>query len=131
MKNGKLIIIIVIVLTLGAIVYFLPSKSSDNTNNTLNQVATQSKDTITHTDSGFSPSTITIKQGGTVTFENQSSGSMWVASSVHPTHQDYPAFDQLKGVGKGGTYSFVFDKKGSWRFHNHLNALRVGIVVVE
>ena len=78
--------------------------------------------TITYTSSGFSPSTVTIAKGGTVTFVNQSNGSMWVASNPHPTHQAYSgtakdqhcpdtagiAFDQC---ATGDTYTFTFQKR--------------------
>lgn len=89
------------------------------------------KETIVYTDSGFAPRTLTVKKGTTVTFKNQSSKSMWVASSVHPTHQDLPGFDQLQGVGEGETYTYTFDKTGSWKFHNHLAPSDTGVVVVE
>lgn len=92
---------------------------------------TAEDNTIVYTDSGFAPRTLTVKKGTTVTFKNQSSKSMWVASSVHPTHQDLPGLDQLQGVGEGGTYTYTFDKTGSWKFHNHLAPSDTGVVVVE
>jgi len=86
---------------------------------------------ITYMDSGFSPVSINIKLGETVTWKNDSSDLMWVASAIHPIHAEYPGFDQLKGSEKGTTYSFKFEKAGTWKFHNHLNPGKVGIVVVE
>ena len=97
--------------------------------------------TITLTASGFSPSSVTIKKGGTVTFKNESTGEMWVGSAQHPTHTAYSgrtltqhcpdttgtAFDQCKS---GNTYSFMFEKVGSWSYHNHKNASQFGAVVV-
>ena len=62
---------------------------------------------------------------------NRSDSSIWPASAFHPTHQVYPGFDALKGLGKGESYSFKFDKIGSWKYHNHLNPSVTGIVVVE
>src|SRR5437868_6984243 len=44
---------------------------------------------VTLTDSGFSPSDLTVKAGDTVTWKNQSSSAMWVASAMHPTHTTY------------------------------------------
>jgi plastocyanin len=87
--------------------------------------------TVTYIDTGFSPKTVTIKKGGTVTFVNQSSGGMWVASNPHPTHTDYPAFDEKATVTKGGSWSFTFDRVGSWGYHNHQNSSNTGTVVVE
>lgn len=88
------------------------------------------KVTVTYTDSGFSPKTITVKRGTAVTFVNQSGVSMWVASAVHPTHLLLPEFDQLKSVSKGSSYDYVFVKVGTWKYHNHANASDTGTIVV-
>jgi plastocyanin len=97
-----------------------------------NTVNVAKKVTVNYTNSGFSPKTITIKKGDAVTFVNESSGGMSVASDPHPTHTDYPEFDQFKSPEKGQkSYTFVFDKVGSWGYHNHLNPSMVGTVVVE
>lgn len=87
--------------------------------------------TITYTDSGFSPKSITVKLGDTVKFMNNSSKMMWVASAPHPTHTNYPAFDAKKGSAAGESYSFTFDKAGTHNYHNHLNPTDFGTVVVE
>ena len=86
---------------------------------------------IMYSGSAFSPSTITVKLDTTVTFKNQGTGSMWVASAMHPTHQLYPEFDQNTSSGPGSEYSFTFTKKGSWGFHDHLNPSAWGRIVVE
>ncbi len=83
---------------------------------------------IIYTDAGFSPSSISIKVGTKVKFINQSSGGMWVASAMHPTHQIYPEFDQLS---TGNEYTFEFTKVGSWGYHDHVNPSHFGKVIVE
>lgn len=85
---------------------------------------------VSYTDTGFAPNTITVRLGTAVTFTNQSSKSMWVASAVHPTHQLLPGFDQLKSAEKGGSYTYTFDNVGSWKYHNHVNPTDTGTVVV-
>ncbi|MFZ5535582.1 MAG: cupredoxin domain-containing protein [Patescibacteria group bacterium] len=86
--------------------------------------------TVTYTDNGYSPATITVKKGTKVTFKNESANAMWTASGVHPTHQLLPGFDQLKSVAKGGMYEYVFSKIGTWKYHNHVNPTDGGTVVV-
>lgn len=94
---------------------------------------------ITLTDAGFSPSTLTIKKGETVVFKNNSSGAMWVASAMHPTHDVYPIkggcvssiFDQCEAKVAGGSWSFKFDIAGTWKYHNHRNSDQFGMVVVK
>ena len=86
---------------------------------------------IEYTDSGFSSQSVTIKAGDTVTFTNNSSGGMWVASAPHPVHTDYPEFDAKKTYNQGETYSFIFEKAGTWKFHNHLDPTKFGSITVE
>lgn len=139
---GKILFIISGIVVLAAVGWYVFTRSYGNnppqtdynaltTPQNTEQAAEAEDNTIIYTDSGFAPRTLTVKKGTTVTFKNQSSKSMWVASSVHPTHQDLPGFDQLQGVGEGGTYTYTFDKTGSWKFHNHLAPSDTGVVVVE
>ena len=96
--------------------------------------------TVTYTNSGFSPRTVSIQKGQTVVFANNSSGAMWVASSPHPTHTDYPEkfktdcagslFDECAGAPAGSSWSFTFNSVGSWGFHNHLKASDTGTITV-
>ena len=78
----------------------------------------------------FVPKSVTGKKGGTVTWVNKGSTPVWPASAFHPTHQVYPGFDSLKGIQSGESYSFVFDRVGSWKYHDHLNASATGVVEV-
>ncbi len=98
--------------------------------------------TVTYTDQGFSPKSVTINKGDTVQFVDKRTQPMWVASDVHPTHEGYSgttrsahcpdtagtSFDQCSpGMG----YSFTFAKVGTWNYHNHIAAGDVGTVVVK
>src|SRR6185436_6078649 len=98
---------------------------------------------VTYTASGFSPATVTVKKGGTVTFTQQGGSSMWVATGPHPAHTGYDStsrtahctssytgakpFDQC---ASGASYSFTFDKVGTWPYHDHMDATNFGKVVV-
>lgn len=88
------------------------------------------KATVKYTDTGFLPVTVTVKQGTTVTFTNDSTSGMWVASAVHPTHQLLPGFDQLTSSAKGTSYDYTFTKVGTWKYHNHVAPSFTGTVVV-
>jgi len=98
--------------------------------------------TVSYTGSGFTPASITVAVGDTVTFINDSGSNMWVASILHPSHKVYggttlsqhcadgsdnSAFDQCE---TGNSYSFTFDKIGNWKYHNHIRAGIIGTVVV-
>ncbi|MBI5470532.1 hypothetical protein HY968_04430 [Candidatus Kaiserbacteria bacterium] len=99
--------------------------------------------TVTYTGSGFSPASVTIKQGGTVTFVNQGGDRMNVASDPHPQHSGYdgtsrnshcaPGYTGEKPFDEcaaGSSYSFTFTKVGSWGYHNHFNEEDGGVVNV-
>ncbi len=110
-----------------------------------NQV-NQELNIIVYTDKGFSPNILKIKVGEKVIFKNESSQPMWPASDVHPNHSVYSgttlfehcgtplensAFDACRGILPGDSWSFIFEKKGSWNFHDHLNPQYRGTIIVE
>lgn len=100
---------------------------------------------VTYTNSGFSPSALSVKKGETVIFKNQSSRSMWPASAMHPTHRVYSdtsldehcpdttsmAFDACAGILPGNSWKFLFNKTGTWKYHDHLSPTNYGAIVVE
>ena len=73
------------------------------------------------TDNGFEPNAVTVPAGTAVRFSNEDGVAHWPASAPHPVHTDYPEFDAKRGIAPGESYSFVFDKVGTWKFHDHLN----------
>jgi plastocyanin len=96
------------------------------------------------TSSGFVPKTITVPKGAVVVWLNEGSGSMWVASAMHPTHEVYgettrsehcaasytgaAPFDQCENSSR---FAFTFDQSGTWQYHNHLDGAQTGTVIVE
>jgi plastocyanin len=86
---------------------------------------------VTYMNGGFTPSVLRIQKGESVTFKNQTSGDMWVASDTHPTHTELPGFDAGKGMDQGDSYIYTFTKIGSWGYHNHANASHRGTIIVE
>ncbi|MBI2033670.1 MAG: hypothetical protein HYT13_01080 [Candidatus Liptonbacteria bacterium] len=100
---------------------------------------TPKTETVNYNGQGFSPQTVTIKKGDSVTFANQSSKEMWPASALHPTHKVYPTtggcigstFDACAGIKPGESWSFALDINGSWKYHDHLNPTAFGTIVVE
>ncbi|MEX1014656.1 MAG: hypothetical protein WDZ80_05855 [Candidatus Paceibacterota bacterium] len=145
-----LIIVIVIVIAIGAILFFNPSE-----NEVINEeeiIVNENEESfviedsvVTYTDSGFSPNEITIEEGGVVTFVNESSKDMWVASDLHPTHENYSgtslqehcsdegvtSFDACGRFSTGDSWSFTFGQPGEWSYHNHSSASDTGVVIVE
>lgn len=116
-----------------------------NTQPSVAEVPTVNENIITYTDTGYSPNTITIKNGETIIFKNQSSRSMWPASAMHPTHRLYSdtsldehcpdttnsAFDACTGILFGAQWSFKFNKTNSWKYHDHLSPNNFGTIIVK
>lgn len=94
---------------------------------------------VSYTDSGFSPSVLTIKKGDTVVFKNSASVEVRVASNPHPIHNGYPTtggcvsstFDSCSSIAPGQSWSFKFDIVGSWGYHNHFNPGEGGTIIVQ
>lgn len=83
------------------------------------------------TEDGFSPQTITITKGDTITFTTARDKPFWPASDLHPTHTIYPEFDPRKPIDPDKSWSFRFDRVGEWRFHDHLSPLFRGVITVR
>jgi plastocyanin len=139
-KSYLVIGTVVVVFLLG--VYFIKYQKPTGTQPSISPTTFQSPSpetgiiekatvTVKYTETGFDPKAVTIKKGETVEWVNESDNPMWVASSPHPQHTDYPGFDELKGDAKGETYSFSFDKTGMWKYHNHLGPKDFGSVTVQ
>jgi len=81
-------------------------------------------------DDVYTPASFTVKVGDTVTWRNEGSQPQWPASAVHPTHLVYPEFDPKQAIAPGSSWSFTFDKVGTWRWHDHIHANVNGAVTV-
>ncbi|MCH7541943.1 hypothetical protein IH981_04190 [Patescibacteria group bacterium] len=158
-KAAGAIVFVILLFTLGTIYLMLSARGDQEgkatstttpaaTKSAIPQEATSSADTpeeespsiplspssnvVTITTSGFSPSSITINAGETVTWVNNDTKNHWPASDKHPVHLDYPGpgFDSL-GIGPGDSWSFQFGIRGPWGYHDHNIPARTGIVVVQ
>lgn len=88
------------------------------------------ENTVTLTSAGFTPKTITVKVGDEVVWVNKSGATATVDSAQHPTHLVYPKLN-LGNFENGEELRLVFDEKGKYNYHDHLNPSRFGTVVVE
>ena len=146
MNKTIVAIVVVAVVVLGGYLLFkgayrtTPSVPQQPTSqSSAEQAPVAEEKVVVYTDAGYSPATLTVKNGETVTFKNQSSQSMWTASAGHPAHRVYPTtggclgstFDACKSIQPGDSWSFKFDIPGSWGYHNHLNPGDTGIIVVQ
>ena len=134
---NKYVLLVILVVGLVGGVYFLTSNDERSTSNT-NEAPTSPTSNlsddevvvVTYTSEGFEPNNVTVKVGDTVRFKNENDKRMWVASNIHPIHSVYSEVDQFFGSGKNSSYDFTFEQLGNWEYHNHLKAVRRGVVNV-
>ncbi|MEK7630347.1 MAG: hypothetical protein AAB432_03160 [Patescibacteria group bacterium] len=145
---NKNIFVFLGVAVLVAASYFIFSGNQPVVSPTQSELPTQpsvGNNVIIYTDSGYSPAALTIKVGEMVTFENKSSRAMWTASAFHPSHAVYGgtslsehcsnpannAFDECASAQSGDSWTFKFDKIGSWNYHNHVSPRDFGTIVAQ
>lgn len=86
--------------------------------------------TIRFTDSGFSPATLTVKVGATVTIRNDSDRTVDFSSDPHPTHTLYP-FLNAGDIAPGKSATVTVPRAGSFGYHDHLNPSMKGTIVAQ
>jgi plastocyanin len=121
-----------------------PSANTDQASSTQNGMSGMPMNvTVTYNGSSFSSSTITVMKGATVTWTD-TAGKMWLASDPHPVHTGYDGTDRATHCAAGYTgaapfdecsqgtsFSFTFNKTGTFGYHDHLNHDAKGTVVVQ
>lgn len=124
---------VVIYLTFYYFVFSAPA-NTPNTSTTTSQATSSSsvsgEEQVSLTANGFSPSVLTVKAGTKVTWSNLSENTATVNSDPHPTHTNYPSLN-LGSFPKGGTLSFIFNKTGTYGYHDHLSPGQTGTVIVQ
>lgn len=139
-----LLYLIVGIIVYGLVYYFVLAKKENNTYNQgqsqtspaptsatqASPSAVNEQNMVTLTQNGYSPAIITVKTGTKVTWINKSGIDATVSSDPHPTHTDYPPLN-LGKFSDGATHSLVFDKPGTYGYHNHFNASEKGTVIVQ
>jgi len=79
---------------------------------------------------GFEPKELIIHKGDTVVFSTTRGEYFWQASNLHPIHELYPEFDSGDPIAPGDSWSFRFDKIGTWRYHDHLYPVFLATIIV-
>lgn len=136
MKSKAILIVFIAIFGIIGAFFVFNSKKESRTKKSSHVVAAEEAESLADhvikmTPEGFSPSTINIKKGQSVTWVNEDSQYHWPASDIHPTHEIYSEFDPKEPLASGEAWSFTFEKVGTWSFHDHLRPNWVGTVTVE
>lgn len=131
MHKKALMIAIIGILFISAIYLMVAIIRDRPASNSICASITSSK-IITLLPNGSNSDAITINKCTEVTFQNNDSRARWPAADYHPTHGIYPEFDPQKEIAPGKSWSFVFEKTGTWKFHDHLlPTIRGKITVID
>jgi plastocyanin len=121
-KNKRLLLIIVslVVVVVSAIcAWWWFTKDNDTTINTA---------VVTITDNGFEPSTIKVRKGEAVTWTNQDG----TTHHIYADQSGLPGLDSQEPLDKGDSYSFTFERTGTYGYYDSLHPTRLtGTVIVE
>lgn len=103
------------------------SSQSQNPTPATNQSASNA---ITFDGSQFSPATLTVKAGTTLTIKNTSSADLQMDSNPHPIHTDDTDLN-VGLVSAGQSKTFTVTKTGTFGFHNHLDPNVQGQITIQ
>ena len=126
-----LLVIVIIITLVGGGWYYSVSQTSNPQPASSKEDENIANADVTITKNGFVPVTIKVKRNTQITWTNQDTDNHQVASDPHPTHTGLPDFDSLEPLKQNDSYSFIFENTGSFTYHDHLNPLVKGTVVVE
>ena len=97
---------------------------------TLKSVESSNEYIVELREDGFYPEELEINKGDTVKFITTRGKFFWPAANTHPSHAIYPEFDSGEIISPEDSWSFRFEKSGSWKYHDHLNSAFVGTLIV-
>ena len=93
-----------------------------------NNATSPSTGDVSITDNSFEPSTIKIKKGESITWTNQDSKD----HQVYADQSIITGLDSQQPLGQGDSYSFTFEKEGTYHYFDSLHPTRLtGTVIVE
>ena len=144
------IITVIILIILGALGYFFvmtdqyktEKPAAITTKDQTKQASPSASDsdkesnvsTITYTNSGFSPQSLTVKSGDSVSWVNDSNSKVQVGSDNHPTHtanQELTGGQFIIELAPGESKTVQLDSSGEWGYHNHQQPGETGKIIVE
>lgn len=106
------------------------TETKSNTPATSTSSENVSTATITFDGNTFSPSTITVKSGTTITLNNTSNVPVELSSADHPSHRDNPELN-MRTVSPRSSGTLTVTKTGTWGYHDHIDASKTGTIIVQ
>ncbi|MFI5270579.1 MAG: cupredoxin domain-containing protein [Candidatus Saccharimonadales bacterium] len=106
--------------------------SQKNSNNSVASIAPLPSAQVTIQNNNFSPKTITVKVGQAVTWVNSDASLHQIASDPYPTDNNLSSLNSKTDLSANDKYSYVFNKPGTYTYHDELNPFAFdGTVIVK
>lgn len=86
--------------------------------------------TVSYTNSGFMPNTITVTAGNSISFVNNSDMALRIVSEPEYGETAYKGLHQSKSEPKGSVFTFTFTQVGTWSYTNLNNKNHIGFITV-
>ncbi|HEX8763474.1 MAG TPA: cupredoxin domain-containing protein [Candidatus Saccharimonadales bacterium] len=124
---GRWLTLAVAVLLVGAASVFVIMQKS--TSDSAQAVANA---TVAITADGFSPQTIRIKKGESITWVNKGAASHHVVADPFPSGDSLPSLNSDGPLAQDEAYTKTFEDSGTFNYHDQLNPASFhGTVIVE
>jgi plastocyanin len=122
------LILLLLVVCVGAYYAFHSSNKTTNVTSMKKIVPAQ----VSITSTGFVPASISVNVGQAVTWTNNDSSPHIVASDPYPTDNALAGFNAKQNMSRNDSFSFVFNKVGTYTYHDNLNPYAIkGTVIVK
>lgn len=138
--NNKIVVIgILVLLVVGGVLLYTTKPTEEKPTVTSSPTAMPSPSTepapqeitiIEVTDTGYKPQTLNASVGVRINWVNKSSKKVTVHSADHPTHLVHPLLNKGE-FAPGEAVQVVFDKAGTYKYHNHYDPDMTGTVIVK
>lgn len=121
-KNKMIMIIIMLVMLIIA-VFVIAWGINNLTTKTRTIIKSTSKTTsgtakVDISASGFTPANLQVSVGTTVTWTNTDTAPHRVASDPYPSNDGLSGFDSIEAFQTNGTYTYKFEKAGTFGYHD-------------
>lgn len=125
----KALLITIIVVAIGCIIwlgYIIMNQSGVETS------SNEAVGTVTLSDSGVTPAVITIKNGDSVTWVNESIAAHNIELTTPDAPKELEGFGTVEPLLNGESYSFIFEASGTFTYDDPNSPAEIqGTIVVE
>ena len=131
-KKLTAVAIVVLLLIIGIGAFTLSSNKKNPSANGSASIGAPAAAQVDITSAGFTPGTVSVQVGQAVTWTNNDSSTHSVASDPYPTDNTLVNFNSKQDLNKNDHFSFVFNKAGTYTYHDDLNPYSLeGTVIVK